>query len=550
MPKMIAFDVEARENLREGAALLAEAVRVTLGPRGRNVVLQKSWGPPAITKDGVTVAKEIELPNKYQNMGARLLRDAAQKTNDVAGDGTTTAITLAYSLLEEGIRAVVAGADPMSLKRGIEAACDAVVEHLKKESKPVAGREQIEKVATVSANHDAEIGRMIAEAVEKVGRDGVVTVEEGRSAETTVDIVEGMQFDRGYKSAHFINTDDLECVLENPYILIYQPKLSNAHDLVPLLEKISQVGRPLLIIAEDIEGDALATLVVNHLRGTIRACAVKAPGFGERRKAMLQDIAILTGGQVIAEELGIRLENVVLGMLGQAEKVVVDKDTTTIIRGKGKKEEIQKRCEQIRREIEETTSDYDREKLQERLAKLAGGVAVIHVGAPTEVEMKEKKARTEDALNATLAAIEEGILPGGGVALLRSQKVVDELIRKYESRSDLSDREKEDITIGMKIVRRALAEPVRQIAQNAGEEPSVVVHTILESDDPAFGYNAATQTYENMVSAGVLDPTKVVRSALQNAVSVAGVLLTTEAAVTDKPEEKKKKGQHTHHHHH
>jgi len=539
--KQIAFDAVARAGIQRGAQLMSRAVSVTLGPRGRNVVLAKSWGAPNVTKDGVTVAKEIELPEHYENMGAQLLRAAASKTNDDAGDGTTTAVTLAYSILEEGLKNIAAGADPMSLKRGMDKACEAVVAALKAQSRPVKGRDDYERVATVSSNHDREVGALIAEAFEKVGHEGVITVEEGKSAETTLEVVEGMQFDRGFISRYFVNTEDgNECVLENPYILIHQPKLSAVNDLLPVLQRVAQMGRPLLIIAEDVEGEALSTLVVNRLRGTLSSCAVKAPGFGDRRKEMLRDIAILTGGQVIAEELGIRLENVVLGMLGQAERVVVDKDNTTIIRGKGKPADIEGRKQQIRRQIEETTSDYDREKLQERLAKLAGGVAVINVGAATEateVEMKEKKARVEDALNATRAAIEEGIVPGGGVALLRTRHAVDALIAETSANPALATRLREDEATGMKIIRRALEAPLRQLALNAGDEPSVVVAKVSEGSD-GFGYNAQTRSYEDLTQAGILDPTKVVRTAFQNAVSVAGLILTTEAAIAELPKKK------------
>ncbi|MDA1190564.1 MAG: chaperonin GroEL [Candidatus Poribacteria bacterium] len=551
MAKQVAFDIEARDRLRDGAGILAKAVRATLGPRGRNVVVAKSFGAPTITKDGVSVAKSIELPDHYENMGAQLLRAAASKTNDDAGDGTTTAVTLGYAILDEGLRAVVSGADPMSLKRGIDAAAEAVAVYLKEQSVPVNGRADYERVARVSANHDEEIGRLIAEAIEKVGNDGVVTIEESKSSETTVDVVEGMQFDRGFISARFATTDDgLEAVLERPFILIHQAKLSVAKDLVPILEKTSQMKRPLLIIAEDVDGEALATLVVNNMRGTIDVCAVKAPGFGDRRKEMLSDIATLTGGQVIAEELGMRLENITVGMLGQAERIVIDKETTTIIRGRGDAKDISGRVEQIKRQIEDTTSDYDREKLQERLAKLAGGVAVVNVGGHTEVEMKEKKDRCEDALSATRAAIEEGVLVGGGVALLRSQKAVDALIESHKSKSNLGDRQREDELVGMNIIRRAVAEPIRQIAENSGDEPSVVAHRVL-GESGSFGYNASSRTFEDLVAAGILDPTKVVRSALMNAVSVAGILLTTEAAISDAPEDDHGHDHgHGHHHHH
>jgi chaperonin GroEL len=547
--KQIAFDTVARAGIKRGAQLMSRAVSVTLGPRGRNVVLAKSWGAPNVTKDGVTVAKEIELPEHYENIGAQLLRTAASKTNDDAGDGTTTAVTLAYSILEEGLKNLAAGADPMSLKRGIDKACDAVVASLKAQSRPVAGRDDYERVATVSSNHDREIGAFIADALQKVGHEGVITIDEGKSADTTLEVVEGMQFDKGFISRYFVTSEDgNECVLENPYILINQTKLSAVNDLLPILQKISQVGRPLLIIAEDIEGEALSTLVVNRLRGTLSVCAVKAPGFGDRRKEMLRDIATLTGGQMIAEELGIRLENVVLGMLGQAERVVVDKDNTTIIRGKGKPADIEGRKQQIRRQIEETTSDYDREKLQERLAKLAGGVAVVNVGAATEVEMKEKKARVEDALNATRAAIEEGIVPGGGVALLRARASVDALIAETMANEKTAERAREDETTGMRIIRRALEAPIRQLALNAGDEPSVVVEKVTEGSG-GFGYNASSRQYEDLTQAGILDPTKVVRSALQNAVSVAGLVLTTEAAIAEIPKKKEEKNDAAHAHH-
>ncbi|MBM3215756.1 chaperonin GroEL [Candidatus Poribacteria bacterium] len=552
MAKQIAFDVEARAGIKKGAETLSRAVCTTLGPRGRNVVLQKSYGAPTVTKDGVTVAKEIELPGKYENIGAQLLRAAASKTNDDAGDGTTSAVTMAYAILQEGIKNVTAGADPMSLKRGIDKACEAVVASLKGQSRPVNGREDYERIATVASNHDATIGGYIADALEKVGTEGVITVEEGKTAETTLEVVEGMQFDKGFISRYFVNTEDgNECVLDNPYLLINQSKLSALNDLLPVLEKIAQVGRPLLIIAEDVEGEALSTLVVNRLRGNLRVCAVKAPGFGDRRKEMLRDLATLTGGQLIAEELGIRLENVVLGMLGQAERVVIDKDNTTVIRGKGKSEDIEGRKQQIRKQIEETTSDYDREKLQERLAKLAGGVAVVNVGAATEVEMKERKARVEDALSATRAAVEEGVVVGGGVSLIRARGAVSSLIETTAGDARMSDRQREDLLTGMRIIERSLEAPLRQLARNAGDEPSIVVATVAGGSG-GFGYNAARRRYEDLPAAGILDPTKVVRVALQNAVSVAGLVLTTEATIAELPEKKADGAAshgHAHHHH-
>jgi len=531
--KMLAFEEQARKSLLAGVEKLATAVKATLGPRGRVAVLDKGWGVPTVTKDGVTVAEEIELQDKYENLGARLVREAASKTSDVAGDGTTTATVLAEAIFREGLRAVAAGADAMALCRGIDKAVRAVVEELKKMAKPVRlnRREDIVNIASISANNDRQIGEIMADCFEKVGKDGVITVEEGKSLETIVDVVEGMQFDRGYLSPHFVTDQEtMECVLEKPFILVHEDKISSAQKLVPLLEKVVQTKRPLLIIAEDVEGEALATLVVNKLRGILQCCAVKAPGYGERRKAMLQDIAILTGGKAIMKDLGIDLENVRIEDLGQAKRVVVDNEYTTIVEGAGSTKEIQGRIEQIRREIETTTSDYDREKLEERLAKLSGGVAVVRVGAATEAEMKEKKARIEDALHATKAAIEEGIVPGGGVALVRCQKALD----KVECSID-------DEKIGVDIVKRALAEPLKQIAQNAGWEGSVVYHRVANGKG-AFGFNADTGQFEDLVEAGVIDPAKVVRVALENASSVARILLSTDCAVVEKPKKEKKKG--------
>src|SRR5256714_792328 len=525
--KQLQFDESARHALLRGIEKLARAVKATLGPSGRNVILDKKFGSPTITKDGVTVAKEIELEDPYENMGAQLVREVASKTSDIAGDGTTTATVLAESIYKEGLRNVTAGANPTSLQRGIMKAVDAIVEELKKISKKVSDRTEIAQVATVSANWDKTIGEIIADAMDKVGKDGTITVEEAKSIETTLDVVEGMQFDKGYLSPYFVtNAEDMEAVLENPYILIHEKKISSLKDMLPLLEKVAKAGRPLLIIAEDVEGEALATLVVNKLRGTLQVAAVKAPGFGDRRKAMLEDLAVLTGGQCITEDLGIKLENVKLEDLGRAKRVTIDKENTTVVEGEGKNVDIQGRVSQIRRQIEETTSDYDREKLQERLAKLAGGVAVINVGAATETEMKEKKARVEDALHATRAAVEEGIVPGGGVALLRAQSALDRI------------KGTEDEKIGVEIVRRALEEPIRAIAQNAGAEGSIVVAKVKESKDKNFGYNAQTDNYEDLVRAGVIDPTKVTRTALQNAASIAGLLLTTECVVVEKKEEK------------
>ena len=526
--KQLQFDENARHTLLRGIEKLAKAVKATLGPSGRNVILDKKFGSPTITKDGVTVAKEIELEDPYENMGAQLVREVASKTSDVAGDGTTTATILAESIYREGLRNVTAGANPTSLQRGIMKGVDAIVEELKKLSKKVSDRTEIAQVATVSANWDKTIGEIIADAMDKVGKDGTITVEEAKSIETTLEVVEGMQFDKGYLSPYFVtNAEAMEAILENAYILIYEKKISSLKDLLPLLEKVAKAGRPLLIISEDVEGEALATLVVNKLRGTLQVCAVKAPGFGDRRKAMLEDIAVLTGGRLISEDLGIKLENIKLDDMGRAKRVTVDKENTTIVEGEGKKADIQGRVAQIRRQIEETTSDYDREKLQERLAKLAGGVAVINVGAATETEMKEKKARVEDALHATRAAVEEGIVPGGGVAFLRAQKALDNV-------KDLEADEK----IGVQIVRRAIEEPTRQLADNAGAEGALVVEEVKKRKGNE-GYDVATGEYTDLVKAGIVDPTKVTRSALQNAASIAGLLLTTEALVTEIPEKEK-----------
>ena len=526
--KKIAFDQEAREAIRRGVATIARAVRVTLGPSGRNVILEKSFGAPTVTKDGVTVAKEIELEDPWENMGAQMVREAASKTSDIAGDGTTTATIMAEAIFCEGLKNVTAGATAMELKRGIDAAVEAVVAEFKKQSKPISSSKEVAQVGTCAANNDEEIGKMIAEAQDKVGKDGVITIEEGKSLETVVDVVEGMQFDKGYISPHFINNlESMTCEFEKPYILIQEKKISNIKDLLPLLEKIAQSGRPLVVVAEDIEGDALATLVVNKLRGTLQCCAVKAPGFGDRRKAMLEDIATLTGGKAIFEDLGIKLENVQIADLGQAKKVTINKDDTTLVEGAGTSQAIEGRVKQIRAQVEDTTSDYDREKLQERLAKLVGGVAVINVGAATETEMKEKKARVEDAMHATKAAVEEGIVPGGGVALLRGVKALNAL--KLEG----------DQQIGVNLVKRAIEDPMRWIANNAGVEGSIVVQKVLESKDEEWGFNAQEEKYENLVLAGVIDPAKVVRTALQNASSIASLLLTTEAMVYDIPEDKK-----------
>ena len=526
--KMICYGSQAREKMLRGVNILADAVKVTLGPKGRNVVLEKSFGSPTVTKDGVTVAKEITLEDKYENMGAQMVKEVASKTSDVAGDGTTTATVLAQSIYSEGQKLVAAGTNPMALKRGIEKGVGVVVEELKRMSKAIKGKNEIVQVGSISANNDEMIGKLISEAMDKVGKEGVITVEEAKSMETTLEVVEGMQFDRGYVSPYFItNPEKMEVYLEDPYILINEKKISSMKDMVPILESVAQSGRPLLIIAEDIEGEALATLIVNKLRGTLKAAAVKAPGFGDRRKAMLEDIAILTGGQVISEDLGVKLENVTLNDLGRCKHVRIDKDNTTVIDGAGKKADIEGRIKQIRAQIDETTSDYDREKLQERLAKLIGGVAVIHIGAATETEMKEKKARVEDALNATRAAVEEGIVPGGGVALLRCVSALNGLKVSGEEKA------------GVGILKRALADPLRNIAQNAGLEGSVVVNAVLEGKD-AYGFNAETGSYEDLMKAGVIDPTKVVRFAVQNAASVAALMLTTEAMITDKPEKKKK----------
>ncbi len=530
--KEIKYYDEARRALLRGVEALAKAVKVTLGPAGRNVILEKKWGSPTITKDGVTVAKEIELPDPFENLGAQLVKEVASKTSDVAGDGTTTATVLAEAIFREGLKMVTAGANPTEVKRGIDKAVDKVVEALKEMSREVKDRKEIEQVAAISANNDHEIGEKIAEAMDKVGKDGVITIEEAKGIETYVEVVEGMQFDRGYISPYFItNPDKMECVLEEPFILIYDKKISNIRELLPVLEKVAQQGKPILVIAEDVEGEALATLVVNKIRGVLQACAVKAPGYGERRKAMLEDIAILTGGRVISEEAGMKLENAMLSDLGRAKRVIVKKDTTTIVEGYGKKEDIQKRIEQIRKQIEETKSDYDREKLQERLAKLAGGVAVIYVGAPTETEMKEKKARIEDALHATKAAVEEGIVTGGGTAFIRCVSKLDELEKELEG----------DQKIGAQIVRKALIEPLRWIAENAGENGYLIVEKVKEkeAENPNIGYNALTGEFVDMFEAGVIDPTKVERIAIQNAASIAGLLLTTEALVTETKEKKK-----------
>ncbi len=526
--KQLQFDENARHTLLRGVEKLSKAVKATLGPSGRNVILDKKFGSPTITKDGVTVAKEIELEDPYENMGAQLVREVASKTSDVAGDGTTTATILAESIYREGLRNVTAGANPTSLQRGIMKAVDAIVEELKKLSKKVSDRTEIAQVATVSANWDKTIGEIIADAMDKVGKDGTITVEEAKSIETTLEVVEGMQFDKGYLSPYFVtNAEDMEAVLDNPYILIHEKKISSLKDMLPLLEKVAKAGRPLLIIAEDVEGEALATLVVNKLRGTLQVCAVKAPGFGDRRKAMLEDIAVLTGGRCITEDLGIKLENVKLEDLGRTKRATIDKENTTIVEGEGKQVDIKGRVAQIRRQIEETTSDYDREKLQERLAKLAGGVAVINVGAATETEMKEKKARVEDALHATRAAVEEGIVAGGGVAYLRAQKALDN-IKGLEA----------DEKVGVAIVRRAIEEPTRQLADNAGKEGALVVEEVKKRKGNE-GYDVAADEYTDLVKAGIVDPTKVTRTALQNAASIAGLLLTTEALVTEIPEKEK-----------
>ena len=525
--KIVKFGQDARDRILRGVQLLGDAVTVTLGPKGRNVVLDKSFGAPNITKDGVTVAKEIELEDKFENMGAQMVKEVASKTSDVAGDGTTTATVLARAIYTEGAKMVAAGHDPMSIKRGIDKAVEAIIGELKKVSKATKEQKEIAQVGTISANNDATIGQIIAEAMEKVGKEGVITVEEAKGLETTLEVVEGMQFDRGYLSPYFVtDPEKMEARLEDAYLLIHEKKISAMKDLLPVLEAIARTGKPFIIVAEDIEGEALATLVVNKIRGTLHCMAVKAPGFGDRRKAMLEDIAILTGGKVIAEELGIKLENITLNDLGRAKRIVVDKDNTTIVDGAGKKADIEGRIKQIRAQVEETTSDYDREKLQERLAKLVGGVAVIRVGAATEVEMKEKKARVEDALHATRAAVEEGIVPGGGVALIRASSVLDGL------------KVKDEEAVGVKIVRRAIEDPLRWIANNAGWEGSIVLDKV-KNNKGAFGFNAATEEFEDLMKAGIVDPTKVVRTALQNASSVAGLLLTTEAMIAEKPEEKK-----------
>jgi len=527
MPKQVMFSDEGRAALLRGVNVLSAAVKATMGPKGRNVVIDKKFGSPTITKDGVTVAKEIELKDNYEDMGAQMIKEVASKTSDIAGDGTTTATVLAQSIFREGLKNVTAGANPMGLKRGIDAAVEAVTEELKKLSKSTKDKKEIAQVATIASNNDKTIGNLIAEAMEKVGKDGVITVEESKSAETVLDVVEGMQFDRGYLSPYFVtDSERMECVLEDALILIHEKKISVMKDMLPLLEQVARSGKPFLVIAEDVEGEALATLVVNKLRGTLHCCAVKAPGFGDRRKAMLEDIAILTGGKAITEDLGIKLENIKLEDLGKAKKIVVDKDNSTLVEGAGKSSGIEGRIKQIRAQIEETTSDYDREKLQERLAKLAGGVAVVKVGAATETAMKEKKARVEDALNATRAAVEEGIVPGGGVALLRASKAIEKL--KLEG----------DEKVGANIVKRALEEPIRQIVENAGLEGSVVVEKVKAETVPTRGFDAETLAYVDMIQAGIIDPTKVERIALQNAASVAGLLLTTEALVTDLPEDK------------
>ncbi len=527
MAKELLFDSDARSRLKKGVDTLAEAVKVTLGPRGRNVVLDRKFGSPTITKDGVTVAKEIELADPVENLGAQMVKEVATKTSDLAGDGTTTATVLAQAIYREGLKNVTAGANPMELKRGIDKAVAAVVEELKRLSTKTAGRKEIAQVGAISANSDQEIGNLIADAMEKVGKDGVITVEEAKGLETTLETVDGMQFDRGYLSPYFItDPEKMETVLESPYVLIHDKKIAAMKDLLPILEKTVESGKPLLVVSEDVEGEALATIVVNKLRGTIKVCAVKAPGFGDRRKEMLTDLAILTGGKVISDELGFKLENTALADLGQAKRIVIDKDTTTIIDGKGKADDIKGRLAEIRVAIEKSTSDYDTEKLQERLAKLSGGVAVVHVGAATETEMKEKKARLEDALHATRAAVEEGIIPGGGVALVRAQAVLE--------RVKGSDDEK----IGVEIVRKALEEPLRIIAQNAGMEGSIVLARVKASKEKNFGYNAQTDVYEDLVKSGVIDPTKVTRTALQNAASIAGLLLTTECVVAERKEEK------------
>ncbi len=525
--KEVKFEGDARTRMQAGVDTLADAVKVTLGPKGRNVVIDKAFGAPRITKDGVTVAKEIELEDKFENMGAQMVREVASKTNDEAGDGTTTATVLAQAIVREGCKSVAAGMNPMDLKRGVDAAVEAVIEELRKKAKKVSSDEEVSQVGTISANGDTDVGAMISDAMQKVGKEGVITVEEAKSLSTELEVVEGMQFDRGYISPYFVtNAEKMFAEMEDPYILLHEKKVSGLQSMLPLLESVVQSSRPLLILAEDVEGEGLATLVVNKLRGGLKIAAVKAPGFGDRRKAMLEDIAILTGGQVISEDLGIKLENVTLDMLGTAKKVTITKEETTIVNGAGKKADIQGRCNQIRAQIDETSSDYDREKLQERLAKLAGGVAVIRVGGATEVEVKEKRDRVEDAMNATRAAVEEGIVPGGGTALLRASKVLDKLSPGNE-----------DQRVGVEIVRKALQAPVRQIAENAGVEGSIVVGKMLDKKDANYGYNAATDKFEDLVKAGVIDPVKVVRTALQDAASVAGLLITTEAMVAEKPAE-------------
>jgi len=529
MAKEIKFEQSARDAILRGVNTLTDAVKITLGPKGRNVVLEKSYGSPQVTKDGVTVAKEIELPDKFENMGAQMVKEVASKTSEDAGDGTTTATVLAQAVFAQGLKLVAAGHNPMSLKRGIDKAVGVVIEELKKISKDTRESKEIAQVGTISANNDETIGKIIAEAMDKVGKEGVITVEEAKGMETTLEVVEGMQFDRGYLSPYFITDPErMECILEDPYILIHEKKVSIMKDLLPLLEQVARSGKPLLVISEDVEGEALATLVVNKIRGVLSCAAVKAPGFGDRRKAMLEDISVLTGGKAIVEEMGIKLENIQMKDLGRAKRVVIDKDNTTIVEGAGKKSEIEGRIKQIRAQVEETTSDYDKEKLQERLAKLAGGVAVINVGAATETEMKEKKARVEDALNATRAAVEEGVVPGGGVALIRSIPALDKL--------KLDEREEQ---AGVDIVKKALEEPIRLIAENAGVEGSIVLDKV-KNEKGAFGFNAQTEEYEDLMKSGIIDPTKVVRCALQNASSVAGLLITTEALVAEKPEEKEK----------
>ncbi len=526
MAKLIKYDMKAREAMLTGVKTLADAVVVTLGPKGRNVVLDKSWGSPTVTKDGVTVAKEIELDDKFENMGAQMVKEVASKTSDMAGDGTTTATILAKSIYEEGQKLVAAGNNPMAIKRGVDVAVDVCVKELEKQSKPTKDQREIAQVGTISANNDETIGNIIAEAMNKVGKEGVITVEEAKSMDTTLEVVEGMQFDRGYLSPYFVtDPEKMVASLEDPYILINEKKISNMKDLLPILEQVAKMGKPLMIIAEDVDGEALATLVVNKLRGTLQVAAVKAPGFGDRRKAMLEDIATLTGGQVVSEDLGIKLENLTVNDLGKAKRISIDKDNTTIVDGAGSRSALEGRVKQIRSQIDETTSDYDKEKLQERLAKLIGGVAVINVGAATETEMKEKKARVEDALNATRAAVEEGIVPGGGVALVRCLPALDKI------------RIKADQKLGIRVIMRAIEEPLRQIANNAGVEGSVVIDKVKNSEGP-FGYNAETDNYEDLMKAGVMDPTKVVRLALQNAGSVASLMLTTQAMVAEKPEEK------------